>query len=347
MLRRGRSRAALCALSAFIGLLGVCAPRTSAAAEDELEFTWRAPAGCPGREQVLARIRGLVGANVATSSRVEVVAEVEKKGGYALVITTNRGEDSETKTASSTSCTTIGEAAAIIVAAALVRARAAATVEDTPEPEPRPAEDAVVSTEPSSRTEPMATTRPERIVRPLPAPTPANHLGFSLGAGAILDAGTLPKPTLGAELVVAGTLGLWQAGLTGSIWAQGEQRYATETSARLVYDVVDAGLFGCFSPIGKRIVVGACTEVDATVMKIEARGIRYPGSARILWPTLRVGIMAELAVTRSLVVFGRADAAFAFAVPRVVLTTTSDNVGLHDVSVPSLRMALGVRANVL
>lgn len=275
-----------------------------------------------------------------TTEPVEAAARIEKRRQFELVIALRSEGGEETRTASSPSCRSLGDAAAIILAAAVVRTRhvQAPVVAEQPTP---------TVTEPESPPAPLERmpppTEPARIAS---APSPSSSLPkLGLGVGGLVDGRTLPHPAAG--VFVTGTLEFdrLQFGIAGSLWARGKQTF--ENGGGVRFDVWDVGAFGCWKAFAARVRLGPCLEFDLTQMKVEGVDIRNPSSARLLWPTVRGGLFAELAVSQAFVVFARLDAAFAIAAPPVVLTTSAGDLDVHDVGVPALRAMAGVHTNVL
>ena len=174
--------------------------------------------------------------------------------------------------------------------------------------------------------------------------TPKAAVG--IGAGALFDFGTLPRPTAGLELAVHVDIDRWRLAVAGSLWQTREQAFAERTPGGARFEVFTFGGFACWTPLGERLRVGGCAELDITRLQISGFGIRRPSSARGTWPTARAGLIAEARLSPSASVFFRTDAAFALAVPRIVLTTVGDAVSLHEVGSPAFHLTIGGLADL-
>lgn len=169
---------------------------------------------------------------------------------------------------------------------------------------------------------------------------------FGLRGGAVLDVGTLPAPVFGAEARLMAVFGPLQLGLGGELFADVTETYSPTTGAGARYQLFDLGGFGCFAPARGAWRVGGCAGVDATWMTLEGIGVRFPSSSTLGWTTLRAGALGEYTLPYQAILFVRADAVFAAADRRAVLSTSAGDQTLHDVPVVALRLALGLRANV-
>ncbi|AKU95564.1 hypothetical protein AKJ09_02228 [Labilithrix luteola] len=321
----------------------------------DIAFTWNVPDECPSRAHVLERVGEIAGGHMAEASHVEVDAKIVQTNAYAMTITIRRGGEVETRRATSASCAALGDAAAIIVALALDPSRgagepAAQTPPSSSSPLP-PGGDLehgapVQAPAPSMFPASSATSQ-----RPPPAPStrpsPASPVKpFGLRAGAVFDVGTLPAPVFGVEARFMAVFGPVQLGLGGELFAPVRETYSAATGAGARFQLFDLGAFGCFAPTRGPWRVGACAGADATWMTLEGIGVRVPSSSTLSWPTVRAGALAEYTLTHQAFLFARADAVFALADRRAVLTTSTGDQTLHEVPVLALRLALGLRANI-
>ncbi len=300
---------------------------------------------------MLERVRKLVAADAIDSPRIQARAELTRNHGgrLTLVVRVASGDVEDTRTATSRSCAALGEAAAIMLATALDAARERRLSEErlaneendapkttTPELEERTREERASG--PAKR---QRTTRPPPRRSPI-IETPA----VGLGAGALFDFGTLPRPASGLELAAHLRLRRWRLGVAGSLWLPRDQSFAARGPGGARLEVLTFGGFACWTPLGERFRLGTCAELDVSRLDIAGFGIRRPSVARGTWPTVRTGILGEARLSRSTALFVRADAAFAVAVPRIVLTTATDEMALHEVGSPALHLTIGGYADI-
>lgn len=107
-------------------------------ASEPLRLVWQAPAECPNRTSVLARVQ----VPAETPSRVVAEAKVTRDGeGYLLVLTTEQSGVPGSRTLRAESCEELAEVTAALLSLALSTATAPAT---NPEPE-RPVEPAATT----------------------------------------------------------------------------------------------------------------------------------------------------------------------------------------------------------
>lgn len=321
-------------------------------------LTWDVPDGCPSRTQVLARVGEIAAGHMANASHVEVDAKIVKANGYAITITIRRDGEVETRKATSSSCPALGEAAAIIIALALDSSHGAGepgepAVQMPPSsPSSRPPgadleHGAPVQAPAEAAPSASSVTAQRPPTRPLsPPPASPPRRPFGLRAGSVFDVGTLPAPVFGVEARFMAVFGPVQLGFGGELFAPVRETYSSATGAGARFQLFDLGAFACFAPSRGPWRLGACAGADATWMTLEGIGVRVPSSSTLSWPTLRAGALAEYTLTHQAFLFAAADAAFATADRRAVLTTSTGDQTLHEVPVLALRLALGLRANI-
>ncbi len=311
-----------------------------------LDLEWRANyAGCPSRSVVLERIRQLHATDSTTSQGIRGQAEVTRKNGrFVLVVRVQSGDVEDTRTAESESCSALGEAAAIILATAIDASRG----RDASTPHPTGAGEET-GAPPKSDEGTSARVATKADSGPLAHPSRAAVFGkvaVGIGVAPLLDIGTLPRPAVGLEFEAHVELDRWRLAVAGALWHPQERTFAEGSPGGATFDVQSVGGFACWTPLGVRLRLGGCAELDLSWLQISGFRIRHPSVARGTWPTLRAGVIAEAHVSRRAVVFVRTDATFALAIPRIVLTTTEDDVALHEVGAAGLRIAIGARANL-
>jgi len=308
------------------------------------ELEWQAPAECPTRDLVLEKVRRLVDVREGPhEARIEAHASIRRRAAsFELAITVREGGVEDARVLRSPTCGVLADAAAIMLATALDESRrSAAGVEATrPTDTPRPAE---VVVPPRRERAPSAPGRAAPAARTTPG---GLHDAF-LGAGAVFDFGTLPRPASGLEVSASVEIGVLRTGITAAIHRGQRQTFASFGQAGADFGLQTAGVFGCWIAGHGRFRFGPCGATDLTHMRAEGFGIRRPGVSRALFPTLRVGLLSETRVGSRFSVFARADASFALGAPSVVITTTASRFAVHDVDLPALRLTVGASLDVL
>lgn len=292
-----------------------------------VELEWSAPKQCPSREGVLERVQRVAIVADSDRLRIDVSATITSRdSAFELVIVVREDGVEDARTARSTKCEALADAAAIIIATALNSSRNA-----TPPSAPSPPSLALT-------TAPMR----ETTKAPLREPPAAEfrHAAIGIGLAALFDFGTLPRPTSAVEANVALELERYRIGLAGALFRQ-EQTFDASLATGADFDLYAIGAYGCWTPRLGAIRVGPCGAIDLTQMRVEGYGIRHPGVSRVLYPTVRPGLMAEARMGRFVGLFARVDAAFAIGVPDVIVTTSAGDLVLHQVGVPALRITLG------
>ncbi|MCY1004646.1 hypothetical protein OV079_03490 [Nannocystis pusilla] len=145
------------ALAPLLGAAQVPAP-------PEVALEWRAPAGCPERDEVLAAVARRLGRPL-TAEEVDVEATVVREGGrgFTLRLRLTAGQRGETRTVSDPSCAALADVVAVLVAAAVEPARVPEPAPTTPPVPVQPAEPGL---------EPEAAPLPEAAPEFAPEPAP-------------------------------------------------------------------------------------------------------------------------------------------------------------------------------
>ncbi|MDF2692491.1 MAG: hypothetical protein K0S65_874 [Labilithrix sp.] len=308
----------------------------SAAAALPLELSWDAPAGCPDALTVTRRVeqilRGPPAAPVTVFARAKITGPSE--GRYHLVLTLRTADVEETREIDAASCSALAEASAVVVALAIDPSKDGALLpaEETPQPPtPPPA--------PSPAPPPPTKPAPSHHHTATPRQSPPSTR-LAIGAGGAVVSGMLPE--LGGGLIASGTLRFerFRVGLVGSYWVP--QRASFGRNAGASFEMVEVGAFGGYLvPLG-RFALGPSANLEVTHVDVKGFGIRAPRTSSTLWPTVALGARAEAQVASWFGVFARTDLLFPIGAPAFGLATDNASVRLHDPSLFSVRLSLGI-----
>jgi hypothetical protein len=201
--RRGSLSLVAVFLSTRVAFATEAPPAEAAVELSSLVLEWQAPAGCPGRGEVLDRVRELVAERgVAQSERlvVRVLVATDSRGFSASLVSEQRGA-AGTRTLHADTCVAVAEGVALVVALALTPASpntndvaTAPPVQPTSVDEPVPSAKAV----PTRRAESARVEAKSEASRTDPGESPV----FVLGS-ALLDLGVI-APVAGGMAAGAG-----------------------------------------------------------------------------------------------------------------------------------------------
>jgi hypothetical protein len=295
--RRGTRRRAL-AGSLVAGL--VLLPRGGSAQTVPVELTWSAPAECPSRAAVLARVRDLVGAAAEGATPVRASGEIRKVGSaFELRLLTEQEGQRGERLVRSAQCDDLRGVAAVALTLLLTTgtqpgedadggsgsapsdagtlgatpapSRTPPTLEPVPEPEPPPPEPD--SPERSWRFL-LATPQLALQIGPLPRPTPALSIGFGIeGAG-------------------------WSARLLGQ-WGAEQRLDAPIVGYGAEAQRAALGLWACTEHRAGFVSVAPC--VQGSVARLRARGygpFLSPSSRQQVTWAVGVGVIGRAHLTR-------------------------------------------------
>lgn len=292
---------------------------SAGAARADLDLRWDAPAGCPQRDQVLARIRGLAGTALDETARLSVDGTIARAGArYFLTLLVGDGRETRERVIASESCADLAGAAAVSVA--LLLGVDASSIEDRERVRDAPA--------PSER-EPASGVQREDTTEPQPAPpeerTPPEErqrwaavVRAPIGAA---DVGPLPRPAFGIgfgaglrydawRLLALGRLSLHQtiddSDASGTFGAELER--------------ATAELVGCHGWRSLRFEIAPC--VGFALELLNARGFGdgvAAASERAVWPAASAGGVAHWYATESLAFFLGMTGYVELSRPRIVI----------------------------
>lgn len=287
--------------------LGQCEP-------PGLELRWSAPAECPTQPEVLRTVEQLLAGASAVPMRAD--ARVDKrKHGFVLALDWSTSEASATRVLEGESCQELAQAAALMLSLAAEPTATRSSVIEAPRaapagsPAPSAEAERALPREPSAISAPMVTPATAR-----PDATP--RVSWSARAGAAVDAGSLPRATVGVLGGAGIALGAPRLRLDALVFAPKEEENAFG-SGRFLLGA--ASLAPCY-----RVSLGPTTLEPCLAAELHAlpsRGFRLRSEDERVALLVRVGagIELDLGLTRDLGFFFGIWGSWAPARPRFVV----------------------------
>lgn len=245
-------------------LLPALAALLFAAAADAqtVALDWEAPVGCPGRDEVLARL-GRPGAppTRTLTARARVVRDAG--GRWTLSLLTHDGALAGERTLAADTCAELVDALALILTLTLDGA-------------PRPV------SPPPPAPPPPSPPPPGR------AAAPAAPVRVEVRVVGGVDVGTLPSAAPVGSLSVAVQRGRWR--LLAGAGVLGAQRVTLPSGAGADLGAARAGLRACWVPYARRVELRGCAGLDAGLMYGESFGVSHPGPGSAGWLDGALGV---------------------------------------------------------
>lgn len=313
------------------------------AEHERFRFDWKAPDGCPTREQVLAHAEKLLGRapETALSEALVLAVEVSEKpgGGFQLLFSSRSATSSATRNVSAESCQELGDAAALLLALTIdpnlktdaPGAEGAFTQDSDATPPPAPEPTPTKPTPPPPQPALAEAAAPDL---PRTRSEPAHWLG-----GAELALWNRRLPGVSPGVVVHG-------GLTGRSWLWllnvgfFPERHAGVAGSSAGGDL-ELGSLG--TNVGYAFAFGSVRVTPLAGVELDwlhgsGSGVTQPGSADLLLIGFEGGARLGLAISRSWSVYGQGHLSVLAQRPRFVLD------GIGEVFRPEpwgLRFGLG------
>lgn len=291
--------------------LGLAPPTAHGGDEIDLELDWRAPLGCPERDEVRRSVARLV---PDAEARLRVRAEIMARGsGFEGTLALEGDEPASARRLHADDCHVLARAMAVVIAVSLdpvavVESTAAPT--PTPTPTPPDPEPAVEPRQPP----PIAAVAPRRTpplersssrTRAAPAPPPHDaglELGVRLGAGV----GGFLLPAAGVGLSLAPFLGTSRLHVraVAQYWAPQRIVFDPQRDASAEVQLVSGGVRVCPQLAWARVRVPLCggADVGAMLGRGTGRDLVTSSSGRQTWvgavlePGLAVGVSARISL---------------------------------------------------
>ncbi|AKU94794.1 hypothetical protein AKJ09_01458 [Labilithrix luteola] len=184
-----------------LGAFTTSATKSAEAAPFDLD--WKAPAGCPSRDEIVASTRARLGAGASNDAPAELFLHgevVRDSGGYAIALRMNEAGGKELGErelrVDDSNCSAIKEPTSLVIAMmiAVARPQVETTTPPSAETPPAPPPQTPLPARISSPSAPRAITPPPRT------PPPKEPFVFAASASAVASVGFLPHVGLGGAL---------------------------------------------------------------------------------------------------------------------------------------------------
>jgi hypothetical protein len=302
--------------------------RTGTRGEDPtpspLRFEWSAPAGgCPTRETVLGRIRGLSG---GLTGEAEVVARVEvtapDAGGWSARVSVRGGGLESTRILTAPSCAEIVDGVVVVIALVLGPTRdppaseaSAAEPTKPPPSEPAAAEPTEAAAAPPREarvTPPGVASNAEAstsVHRPSAALDNSFRPVFGLGAVGLAEAAALPGLSYGMGVLVSAATLHVRAEVGAEIFADRSMAIAAAPGSEGHFGFWSARGGACWLPWRLEWRPAWCAELEWGQMSGRATGIGIStNDAHETWVAAATGPYVEWSPRAGLAILARADA---------------------------------------
>jgi len=320
------------------GLLAVAFAAVASAsarrARADVDLRWAAPASCPQREEVLARIGALAGSALEQTAGLSVEGTIAAaRGRYWLTLLVRDGRETRKRVIASESCADLAGAAAITVAL-LLGVDAGSIGRAAGEQVATPDDDAPASARRGDGADPRAATseKPAPMAGELgpsqdstaPAELPASLRPWDVVVRAPIaaaDVGPLPRPAFGFGLGAGVRHASWRILLLGRLsrpQSVSDADASGEFGARL--ERMTGELATCRGWRSLRFEIAPC--VGVAFEHLSARGFGDGVSAateRATWPAASAGGVAHWYPMESLVFFLGMTGYVELSRPRLVI----------------------------
>jgi hypothetical protein len=322
--------------------------QAQAQSSDPVELVWRAPAGCPGADEVQARIRKLAGSSEATGAPLRAEATITRiASGRLHLKLVVRAEDSVgERNIEGRTCEDLAGATAVNLVLLLHSATPLRAAELEQRGGPSGAGDSAHqsggSTGEPSRPPEATPARPQPQAAPK---APEAEGGSRSWRGllqlpvAALEFGPLPSPSYGVALAGGVQVERWRILAEGHAWLQQTMPMAERPDVGAQVDRIDAGVRTCRTfPLG-RIELAPCLNVS--LAHIWARGTGPHVAARTAestWVAVGAGGQARLELSAWLNLVAGVDAQFQTSRPLISI----DGLGpVGQLGTVAVRIMLG------
>jgi hypothetical protein len=291
------------------------------------ELEWRAPPGCPDRDDARARVERFLGRSVGRAGDPEVRAQVEIVAEDGLFVASLRTADGE-RVLSAERCDVAADGAAYVVAAMI-----------DPDVDPPATEEPPSAT---STTPPASTTPPSTTPRTTAPPKRArDRVRGAVRIGAGVGVGPLPSVAPGLVGAAAITWRRLRVELGAAHWFAREARLPDRPNTGGDIRLTTGNARICPLAVLRPIEVPLCAGVEIGSMHGSGVGIDVPTSTRLLWVALTAS--AGVIWMPSPWVGLWADAALVVPVSRPIFE--AENVGeIHQPAPAAFAGTLGLEA---
>jgi hypothetical protein len=306
---------------------------------------WDAPAGCPGRREVLARIAALrIPGPGAPASPPSAIARVhrEPSGRWQLDLYTQTPDGTGTRVLRGGSCAYVTQAAVLILALT------ADAREPSPAPPVPPPPVVPVAPPPVVPVAPPVVAVPEPVVPPLPPPLPPpvarrrRAWQGALRAELVFDVGSLPSAGFGVGASLAPVVTRW--GRVGVDFRYlFPQRAALPTGEAADFQAVVLGVRACPRPgLSSRVDLELCAGVEWTWLRAARIAGQPAATGRSQYPAALLGAAVAWRVVPALALRLSVDGGWLFLDRPDFVITGTPPASLFRPSAGYLRAGLGV-----
>lgn len=300
---------------------------------------WDAPAGCPDRDAVAARVEALAGR--AADDETSAHAQVEGPP-WRATIELRRGDAIDTRVIEAESCAGVVDAYAVMIAVAMdpigvvVRRppHSLARVDAGPDSEVplsgsrSPAAAGRVPSSAGRVPDPAVASRARVIV---------HRLGMRVGAGAGI--GGWDRSTGAVELALAWSRNAFELDVVGRYWIRRNDELERDGAVRVELGTI--GALACWVGTRSRWSLAGCAGLEAGDLVIE--GVRAPARDRVHFPWVAplAGVRGAVRATGPLSIWLGLEAAIPVTRSQATLDA-SEPVAVYEAGSPAVRGVAGI-----
>jgi hypothetical protein len=300
-----RPRAWICLPTLVLCLAGQA---RLASAQNNVDFAWVAPEGCPSQSSVTTEIETLLGGtSERAQQKLSVRATVERGPLWLVTLETRSAEATGHRTLEAVTCQALASATALIVALMIDPDAVAAQAKKAkpPEPIPQPA---------------VPPPAPAALAPAPPGPPTARNTFVLAGLGASGSLGVLPGPDLDLTAALGVSHGPWRVELRGAYGVRtvNSDPLAQASDAYGRFRFIAGTLAGCWVLSWAAVDLGPCADAEFGVVSGEGVGQLEVASENTPWLGLGAGGALVLKATSWLHFPVHADAIVPLSRPNFV-----------------------------
>jgi hypothetical protein len=277
-------------------VLGVLLSAHAVAAEPpRVTLDWRAPAGCPSRDAVLARVEHLLGSREKTSRsaplEVRELVTLTPDGSFHAELGIVDDGVERSRTLEAATCSEIAEASAVVIALAIspdALAPPPTEVADT-----MPLLDSPVAAA-LAEASPPAQSTPDKVERPLERGMRGERtLRPRVGAGIVADLGGIAPLAPGLGIAAGVRYGRYvDFGLRAGFFPERSTSLESQPNQGVRLQLVDVTPALCVEPFELPADLGACALFDLGYLRARGFGSLFRYRRSTLWLAPGGGITA-------------------------------------------------------
>lgn len=320
---------------ALLGAAWLLSPSlASAQAQSPVELNWNAPERCPSSDEVLARVRALVGKKRVVAGPIKAEGTITERadGQLRLRLITHSGALESERNVESGSCKDLAGAAAVSLAILLSSEKpteqgstdqgssSSTTSEVDGGSTTTPAAPSTDSKKPAGSEPATPSADPAREGASLPRAERRWHVLLTAPAAA-LRLGPEHDPSRGLAFAVGVAFDRWRVLAGAKIWAS---QNATKTRLldeyRVDLDRFTVDFRGCRDLGASSFMISPCVVVSAQHLSTEGEGPRIvPQTESVTWLSAGIGLQGRARITSWLQIVARVDGELQFSRPKIKL----------------------------